>query len=286
MYFQLIAIIVFVVVATVCAIVRTVKSFSKSSHEAKIMEMAKKRNLIYRPYFAKPMNDAGQWPCFMKFKEPSFSNVLEFENDYKGALYIGELEFTAHEVNMSKVASSCLSSRGSRYGSTRSTYQYGMGNDVRAEKFKNELTMCVIYDKGMMLPYFDMMPETIKLKAFELFGMNDSTDIDFQNDKEFSDAWWLSGQSDSEIRNLFTTMIRSGFMRFAEKGYRICGRSKMIIVIADKLIEPEKMNSVIADMRAIQKILQRNPKYYTAVPEPREDDIENQPPANPTEFMV
>ncbi len=283
MYGQLTAVIIFIIIATVCAILRTVKSFKKSSHEAKLREFAEKKHLTYKPYFAKPMNAAADWPCFRKFKEPSFANALEFESDYKGSLYVGELEFTAHEINIDRMASAAASTGSGRYSGHRKVY--GMGNDNASDKFKNELTMCVIFDNGIQLPYFDMMPETIKLKAFELFGIADSADIDFQNDKDFSDAWWLSGQIDSEVRNLFIPAIRSGFMRFAEKGYRICARGHLIFIIADKLVEPEKLNSVVADMKAIQKILQRNKLYYTPVPEPN-DDIENQPPANPTEFMV
>lgn len=279
---RLVILTIIVIVLAILAIIRTIKSFKKSEHEQRLREYAEKKHLTYKPYFAKPMNDASDWPCFMKFKEPSFANTLEFENDYKGSLYIGELEFTAQIINMDNVSATVASTGSGRYAGGRKVY--GMGMDNPAEKFKKELTMCVIYDKGMNLPYFDIMPETIKLKAFELFGMADSTDIDFQNDKAFSDTWWLSGQRDSEVRNLFIPPIRSGLMRFADKGYRICARGRLIFIIADKLVEPDKLNSVVADMKAIQMILQRNNLYYTPVPEP--EDIENMPPANPTEFQV
>ncbi|MBQ3643171.1 MAG: hypothetical protein II961_01110, partial [Candidatus Riflebacteria bacterium] len=135
-------------------------------------------------------------------------------------------------------------------------------------------TLCVLYDDKFNLPSFDLSRETLKEKAVEVLHMNETEDIDFDDDKEFSDAWWLSSNDNLIVRDLFTKNIRSNFMNFVDKGYRICGRRNVIFIITNSTLCPEDYSKVISDIRMIQRFLKNNKKFYTSPSETKQAETE------------
>ena len=96
----------------------------------------------------------------------------------------------------------------------------------------------------------------------EFFKLNKTEDIDFDEDKAFSDAWWLSSNENMLVRELFTQKVRNGFMKFVDKGYRISGHDNMIIIIANRIFEPQEYSKLEADILEVARVLKTNTKFY------------------------
>lgn len=192
--------------------------------------------------------------CFQNMLNLSFCNVIEKLDKENGDVYIGELQ---REVAV-------------RHYQGRSASMNLIAVDTPDNKYirvKKDTTLCVLYDDGFDLPSFDLSRETLKQKAIEILRMNETVDIDFDDDKEFSDAWWLSSNDNVLVRELFTKNIRSNFMNFVDKGYRICGRRNVIFIITDNILCPEDYSRVISDIRMIQRFMKNNKKFYTPLSE-------------------
>ena len=104
--------------------------------------------------------------------------------------------------------------------------------------------------------------------------MNETEDIDFDDDKEFSSAWWLSSNENMLVRDLFTKNIRSNFMNFVDKGYRICGNKNVLFIITNKPLCSKDYSKLISDIRMIQRFLKNNKKFYTPPSETKQPEIE------------
>ena len=73
------------------------------------------------------------------------------------------------------------------------------------------------------------------------------------------------------VKDLFTKNIRANFMKFVDKGYRICGRKNVLFIIADKPYWPEDYAKITSDIRMIQRFMKNNKKFYTPLSE-RQDE--------------
>lgn len=274
----LISFALFLAIVIILAIVRTINHFKRHDREEKIRKYAEKKGFLWKPFFSQPIKDGEPHGFFRVFQEPSYSNVLEIKNETLCSLYLGELEFV--HTTLPNTAYTHNGYRG------RNQRVYDMGTDFK-EKIKGFVSMCVIYDKGMSLPKFNILREGFKEKAKEYFNLQNTQDIDFSSDSLFSDTWWLSGDNQQLVRELFSANIRSGFKRFADKGYSIFGYKGMICIICDKLNLPDKYDAMINDMKAIQKLFQSNNKFYSKVRESEEPQQEEEAiPKDPPEFLV
>ncbi len=72
----------------------------------------------------------------------------------------------------------------------------------------------------------------------------------------------LTSNENMIVKQLFNRNIRSNFMRFSNKGYRISGQKNMLIIITNKVVEPENYPSIISDMKVIDKFMKTNSKFY------------------------
>lgn len=235
-------------------IVKIIKDGDRKRREARLLKFAKKTKVSVKPYFGKFLKDCGDMSCFANLLNTTFCNVIEKLDKENGDVYIGELQAEvsvrnckARNPGMSLVA---IDSADSNY-----------------VRLKRDCTLCVLYDDKFNLPSFDLFRETLKQKAIEILRMNETVDIDFDDDKEFSDAWWLSSNDNVLVRELFTKNIRSNFMNFVDKGYRICGRRNVIFIITDNILCPEDYSRVISDIRMIQRFMKNNKKFYTPLSE-------------------
>ena len=240
-------------------IVKIIKDGDRKRREARVIKFAKRTKASLKPYFGKFLKDCGDMSCFNNLLNTTFCNVIEKLDKENGDVYIGELQaevsvrnYKGRNPTMSLVA---IDSADSNY-----------------VRLKKDRTLCVLYDDKFNLPSFDLSPETIKVKAIEVLHMNETEDIDFDDDKEFSSAWWLSSNDNLIVRDLFTKNIRSNFMKFVDKGYRICGRRNVIFIITDKILCPEDYSKVTSDIRMIQRFLKNNKKFYTSSSEEKQPE--------------
>ena len=258
------------VIVIISIIIKSFIANKKSEREKKVINIAKRTGANYKPIFSKPVKDGATMECFICFNDPSYINVIEKADKENGVIYIGELEWVKP-----------LSPHGNSRRS-RNSYDYNagarMGTDSNFDRIKHYNTMCVLYDNAFNLPNFDLTKETIDKKATEFLKMNETEDIDFDEDKEFSEAWWLTSNDNMIVKQLFTYNIRKNFMKFVDKGYRISGQQNMLIIITDKVIQPENYPSITSDIKVIARFLRTNKKFYKpeVTEENKDSDNESQ----------
>ncbi len=230
--------------------------FISANNQKRVKEIeqyAKRNKLSFKKYFDKFIKDCGNMRCFSEMIDPNFCYVIEKPDKENGNIYVGELHWDISVKNHRRSSSSSMYHREGR-----------------------ECTLCVLYDDGFNLPDFDLLRETLKEKAVEVLGMNQTEDIDFDDDKDFSDAWWLSSNENMVVRELFTRNIRSNFMSFVDKGYRICGKANVLFIITDKPLWPQDYSKLTSDIRMIQRFMKNNKKFYTPYSEREKEGNEEE----------
>lgn len=239
-------------------IIRIKKKKQKDSREREFQKFVKRTNASYLSSFDKVFNEGLAMQCFSEMENPFFYNVIDKSDEENGDLYIGELEWVDH-MDLS------LNNSGESNFATRTAE----GTDGQQTGNKSYATMCVAYDKNFRLPNFDLTKETLRKKTAEVLRLNKTLDIDFEDDKAFSDAWWLTTNETMIVKDLFTKPIRSKFMSFLKRNYRISGQGNMLIIITDNVLLPDEYGRVVYDMRAIQRILKTNQKFYVTPRKPK-----------------
>jgi hypothetical protein len=239
-------------------VVNSMRKKSRISREKEFMKYVKRTGDEYLTNFDNPFRDGLAMYCFSAMENPYYFNVIEKKyDDNRTKLYVGEIEWTGvMELPMNRKVDSTFATR-----TVTETEAQGKG-------FRNYATMCVVYDDGFSLPNFDLTNETLAKKTAEVLKLNKTLDIDFDEDKRFSDAWWLCTNETIVVKDLFDRNVRNGFMRFLNRNYRITGQGNMIIIITEKPMLATEYPRLINDMRQIQNLLKSNKKFYTQ-PKPR-----------------
>lgn len=101
---------------------------------------------------------------------------------------------------------------------------------VKSNKYKS--TICLLSKSGISIPDFYIrreMPITDKIN--EKLGMQD---IDFADDKEFSDNFVLQGSNEKEIRKFFTPTIRKAVKNIFANDYIDIEVSKDYFIVSHK----------------------------------------------------
>ena len=239
-------------------VVNSMRRKNRISREKEFMKYVKRTGDEYLTSFDNPFRDGLAMYCFSAMENPYYFNVIEKKyDDNRTKLYIGEIEWTGMmELPINRQVESTFA--------TRIVTQ----DDVKRKGFRNYATMCVVYNDGFSLPNFDLTNETLAKKTVEVLKLNKTLDIDFDEDKRFSDAWWLCTNETIVVKDLFDRNVRNGFMRFLNRNYRITGQGNMIIIITEKPMLATEYPRLINDMRQIQNLLKSNKKFYTE-PKPR-----------------
>lgn len=237
-------------------LINDLKKKSRISREKEFHKYIKRTGDIFLDHFDDPIRDGMAMYCFQSMEAPYYFNVIEKSYDEdRTKLYIGELEWTQQiELPISKRSESTFATR------------VVDETDGQHKGFRNYATMCVLYDNGFRLPNFDLTNETFAKKTAEVLRLNKTLDIDFDEDKAFSDAWWLCTNETMIVRDLFDRNVRSNFMKYLNRNYQITGQGNMLIIITEKPLLVNEYPRVINDMRLIQRFLKNNKKFYT---EPR-----------------
>ncbi len=235
----------------VIIVIKSILDKKKQNREKQIISYADRKGLKYIPFFTEPLKNKDKFNCFLTKLKPSYNDVvMKSEIGDRIRLCIGELRWLPPTINSELIAK----------------YQADYCDVNRMEAniltFVNYTTMCVLYESGFMLPNFDLARETIIDKTSELLKLKVSEDIDFDDDKEFSNTWWLSSSENVLVKELFDKSTRSFFMKYAKKGYSISGNRDMLIIITDKLYTTNQYTQLEADMRNISKFLKTKEKFY------------------------
>ncbi len=232
--------------------INDLKKRSRISREKEFQKYVKRTGDSFLDHFDDPLRDGLAMYCFSYMEKPYYYNVIEktYQED-ETKVYIGELEWEEQlELSLSKRSESTFA--------TRSVDQ----TDGQHKGFRNYATMCVLYDNRFRLPNFDLTNETLAKKTAEVLKINKTQDIDFDEDKAFSDAWWLCTNETMIVRDLFDKNVRSNFMKYLNRNYQITGQGNMLIIITEKPLLANEYPKVINDMRLIQRFLKNNKKFY------------------------
>lgn len=133
-------------------------------------------------------------------------------------------------------------------------------------------TLCQLYRKGNQFPCFFIRDENFLLDS--LGSMLGGQDIDFAEDKTFSDKFVLQGFNEPDVRRFFNNKVRRAFVRHHQKGYRYESKGKCLLIYKNGR---ETLNGRISMLNTALKIfneistvkfedsmddIPRNPKYY------------------------
>ena len=215
--------------------------------EQRILKYAKQKGLNVRPNFLGPFKYKDMFQCLNKKTNPRFCNVIEKKNN--DTLYIGELQW---------IIPDSLQVKNNNTEYLEYLENLGIMNNSKNIRYN---TMCAIYFKNIRVPYFYLVNKNDSIKLLEKENLLKDKDIDFDNDKRFSEAWWLTGD-EKLVRELFTQEVRDGFMKFVDKGYSIEGYEEILIIIASKALEPQEYSKFESDISAISSVLKNNKKFY------------------------
>ena len=225
------------------------KIYSSSGNDPKaVSAIAQTIGANYLESFNQVIKDIEKTDSLCYFFDPKFTKVLEIEDNDDGKLYIGDLEW---------------STKHGKKGIDGAYADYDSLNNINGEKkYKQYTTLCIYYNNRFTLPHFDLVKETLEKKASEILKMEVTEDIDFVEDKEFSDAWWLASNENVLVRDLFDKKVRKTFMSFVDRDYIICGHQDYIMILAGKIINPNTYKYVISEMNKLRQAFIENGKFY------------------------
>ncbi|MEM7559808.1 MAG: hypothetical protein AAF394_11875 [Planctomycetota bacterium] len=91
-------------------------------------------------------------------------------------------------------------------------YKYTTGSGKNSTTHRQSVVMA--FSTGsLQLPHFTISPENFLSKISDFFGFKD---IDFDDDKAFSDAFLLHGEDEAAVRGFFTPERRKRFFDFRD----------------------------------------------------------------------
>lgn len=228
-----------------------IQQSKKRKRKNKNRSFAFKMKYLTRDNYLEPIRYLRELGCLDEMLNPNLTNVIFKKQNESSTLYIGDLEWESKEK-----------SKADRNADFLGTFLLILLQSDDNEKLKNMTSMIFIEDFNFDLPSFNMIKESIAKKAIEFFHLNKTEDIDFEDDKTFSGAWWLSSEQNFSVKDLFTRNIRTNLMKFVDKGYNIIGYKHLLIIITNKLYETENYYQLISDMKEIHKIFKSNKNFY------------------------
>ena len=224
------------------------QQYKKRKRKNKNKSFAFKMKFSTRDNYFEPIRCLKELGCLDEMLYPCLTNVIYKNQNDNSTLYIGDLEWEPKEKSKANRNSEILGS-----------FLLLSNND---DKLKEITSMIFIEDNNFDLPNFNLIKESLSKKAIEFLHLNKTEDIDFEDDKIFSDAWWLSSNQNIIVKDLFTRNIRTNLMKFVDKGYNIIGSKHLLIIITNKPYESEDYYQLISDINEIHKILKTNHKFY------------------------
>jgi hypothetical protein len=122
---------------------------------------------------------------------------------------------------------------GSYQGHTFSYFDYFYILDERKYSSSHWQSVVMLQSMKTFLPKFTMKPETPGIRRGTKLGI--FQDIDFDNDPEFSQAFWLQGEDEAAVRRLFTPPVLSYFA--SNPGISVEGEGSTLVFYRDYQME-------------------------------------------------
>lgn len=175
-----------------------------------------------------------------------FSFVKRFEP--KGEI----LDFKIFQKGHSKKAFNLLEGNRGSHAYKIFDYRYtiggGQGSSTQLQ------TIGFVHLNNLNLPHFIMGTESLFQKFVDKLGFKD---IDFENYKEFSDHYYLKGENEAEIRNVFKPYILEYFRSKQIKETIEAKGNSIIFYKLRKRIKPDQLNKFIESFSEMVNIFDR-----------------------------
>lgn len=174
-----------------------------------------------------------------------------------GFRFVSELEFCSW-VNLSRF--SILS----KLGVIGRQYEYVMGEyeGQRAGMFALSIAngtntgiqqTVTVLDAGGNIPPFVARPEWFRDKVKAKFG---NTDIDFPEDAEFSNKYFLDGENEADIRRIFTQAVRRKLLDESRLWIQCDGEKLMLFRQGYMLMDGSELERFLRRATEIKSLLE------------------------------
>ena len=120
-------------------------------------------------------------------------------------------------------------------------YRYTTGGGNNSHTWRQ--TVILFESDQMQLPKFALRPENVFHKIGQVFGYQD---IDFHSHPEFSKRYLLRGESEGDIREIFSSEVRSFYETDGKLSTEAAGK-QLIHYRAGKRVDPEKLTDLIRE---------------------------------------
>jgi hypothetical protein len=127
-------------------------------------------------------------------------------------------------------------------------YQYTVGSGKSSTTTRQ--TVAVFHFEGKSLPSFTLEPEGALHKLGEAFGYHD---LDFQSHPGFSAAYFLKGQDQGAVRQLFQLALLAHFQQ--ERGWQVeGGADRLAVYRSGTLVKPEELYAFVEGAARIARL--------------------------------
>jgi hypothetical protein len=125
------------------------------------------------------------------------------------------------------------------------------GNNTRARR--RVQTVCVLESNSLDAPHCYLRPQRAVLdKLGAMFG---GQDLDFSEDKAFSNAYVLQGDNETAIRELFDPQVRAWFADHRDERFQFEARGNLLVLYYGKKRDPEDARQCIQQALEVVKLL-------------------------------
>ena len=227
-------------IIAVTLFIASCKNKKKAARTEAIKAFAQEFKAQYQNHYDKVFEEGIDCEFFYSQDSNEFTNILKLEDSSKGAVFIGD--WVTSVVSGDAV--------------TKANHISNEDSLMKSLCSKN-LTMGVIFDEHMNLPEFALWPETLGVRMNEVIKLNTTEDIDYDDDKEFSDMWWLCSRKDNQkVREIFSnSQLRQECMKFGHRKYRMAGFGKHLILVSHEALKPSEYSEFLSYLREWQNIV-------------------------------
>lgn len=152
-------------------------------------------------------------------------------------------EFKLFDRGHSRQATNCL--KGGRDGVELVVTDYRYTTGGGKNQTTHYQTVCILTANDLDIPHCFLRKEVPFLDFLgKVFG---GQDINFDEDREFSDAFVLQGQNEAEVRQLFNAPVRRAFARHKSSNIQFEARGNTILFYHSQRIEPKEVRQLLQD---------------------------------------
>lgn len=113
----------------------------------------------------------------------------------------------------------------------------------------HQVTFCLLRDRELSLPQFELRPENAVLDAFA--GVLGLADVDFDEDPDFSKSYRLTGPDEAAIRAAFNPSVRWQLVQRPSPVAHLEGSGEVLIIHPGRLVDPSTARELLRQAREI-----------------------------------